>query len=360
MNTETIPPEAEVQAVDETKGRVQAELVALSFTKDDDKPSSAIATLRLKYPMFLEPALREHARLIVTSMSLRALPLEIAKARVQYDPFVPFAFGRECPGMVTEQGLDAEAEQTAGATWVQGVMFAVATQSYLAKSGVHKQHANLPLAPYLWQESLLTGSAEALNEFMLARTSVTEPLEMQVLAQAVHAAVTQAMPEPETFRSWHLPFGGLDPADIADVRRAVETDCFDLPGVASNAHGHVWEKARIEISWLQLCALVRSVGRCARVTFGDICNERPLAKDFDIGLLSIESGHMRHCAHQAVPSSFGASAASWARGGLTKDWLQFSSILRTGELVDHLLVLRSVIAPKLLKMEEERNAPSAE
>jgi thymidylate synthase ThyX len=179
---------------------ISATVVLDSVNPDRDR----LTTLLLVFPKWLQAELNTHRAISKSSASSRAIPVEKTMARVRKDPFVPAWWGANKKGMSAAEEV-ARPEECA-AYWLSAAESAMAYAAKLKMLGVHKQHVNRLLEPFLWTSALV--SATEWNNFFHQRCPADGPQpEMSELANKILAAVRGSEPTSVAWGGWHVPFG---------------------------------------------------------------------------------------------------------------------------------------------------------
>lgn len=275
----------------------QAKLLADSISEQGIRLTSFEAT-------FPRPVLAEfntHRVFSRNSASSRAIPVAKQIRKVLDDPFIPEQFGKNQPGMQSDEFLEGTAHHEAVAAWLRGRDRAVASalelllgrsklpgnlSSFSAQDiqelleqfnhqvqagqaasylNVHKQLANRVLEPYMWHTVIVT--ATEWSNFFALRTHRDAQPEIRTIALMLEKAAAESQPQPLSAGQWHLPL-------VREQDRA-ELDLPDLIKV--------------------------SVGRCARVSYETHAGLRDPQDDIRLYEKLIASGHMSPAEHAATP-----------------------------------------------------------
>lgn len=181
-----------------------------------------LTTFEVTYPRFIHQELLTHRMLSRNSASSRAIPSEKLIQRVLDDPATPIRWGANQKGMQAGAELDTEAQALALGAWLNHRDAAVEACRELHRLGVHKQHANRLIEPWMFITVILSATDWA-NFFALRNHDAAQP-EFRHLA-AMMEAVYADPPEAIQYLSggeWHMPLLRDEDENLPlDVRRAV-------------------------------------------------------------------------------------------------------------------------------------------
>ena len=116
-------------------------------------------------------------------------------------PFIPEAFGKNKPGMQSDQNLDSDSNIKATHIWENAISSAITYAEEMNDIGVHKQHANRLLESFCFYTGVITGT-EWTNFYKLRMHKDAQP-EFQKLAQLMYDAQNDSVPVK---RDFHLPY----------------------------------------------------------------------------------------------------------------------------------------------------------
>lgn len=255
-----------------------------------------LTTMEVTFPRFILAELNTHRTFSRNSASSRAIPVERRIAQVRENPFVPEAFTQNRKGMQADVTLDDAEQSIAEKIWRKAAESACDTAEELALLGVHKQHANRILEPYVWH-TVVISATEFANFFALRTDKAAQP-EMQIIAKMMLEAYEASVPRELEPGDWHLPY--VDVAHEGPGRRPM---IYALPGVPMTA-----EFIPPEMTTHQVAALIAqsfkpyiaaSVTRCAAVSYERQSAERPLEELLKRHDELLAAGHMSPFEHQA-------------------------------------------------------------
>lgn len=176
-----------------------AKIIADSIAQD-----TRLTTMEVCFPRFILAEFNTHRVFSRNSASSRAIPVEKRIAQVRENPFVPEAFTKNQKGMQADVTLADAQQSTAEMIWRKAAENACVEAEALAKLGVHKQHANRLLEPFVWHTVVVT-STEWENFFRLRTDKAAQP-EMQIVAKLMREAYEASEPRELHMGMWHLPY----------------------------------------------------------------------------------------------------------------------------------------------------------
>ena len=176
-----------------------AKIIADSIAQD-----TRLTTMEVCFPRFILAEFNTHRVFSRNSASSRAIPVEKRIAQVRENPFVPEAFTKNQKGMQADVTLADAQQSTAEMIWRKAAENACVEAEALAKLGVHKQHANRLLEPFVWHTVVVT-STEWENFFRLRTDKAAQP-EMQIIAKLMREVYEASEPRELHPGMWHLPY----------------------------------------------------------------------------------------------------------------------------------------------------------
>jgi len=166
-----------------------------------------ILTYQLEFPRIILSQFNKHATIRSNTSSSRAIPTkrfcEIVEA-AGYTPSSSMMVKNE-KGMGGVTLLEAAEYRRVVETIASHQKSAVGTAEWLEAFGVHKQHANRYLEPFMRVTVIATGAIEAWKHLLRTRISTDGAVqpEFQKLAHAIDDALLTSRPQT---RPWHVPF----------------------------------------------------------------------------------------------------------------------------------------------------------
>lgn len=306
--------------------QMQAEVILASTSKDDHPP---LYTIRARYPRIIHAEVETHRVIYMDGVlvevhepglgimsdndlsrnarSSRAVPVKTLLKEVRENPFVPWHWFKNQPGMQGRVPLTPEEIRKAEAAWLAPlphIIEAVETMIDAAGLDIHKQVPNRLLESYMWIDTLMTAT-EWSNFLWLRNHEAAEP-HLQDLARLIQQAIDEAEPQLLLPGEWHLPY-------ITEADRQSEA----------------WVgRGLTQLEFLQMV----SAARCARISYapfdGDASYERELQR-YD-SLVSSDRVHASPLEHQATPDSLAyfdfVDSAVWNRPelhGNLDGWIQY-------------------------------------
>lgn len=204
-----------------------------------------LTTFQIHIPKFLLAENNTHRMLSRNYNSSRAIPAKKMRASAT---FAPATFGQNKPGMTSATDLSPLKERAAQAVWASARGFALLHHKALELLGVHKQHVNRIIEPYIWCDGVISGTE--WKNFFKQRMHVDAQPEMCVLASAMFDAMQDSKPNLILAGDHHLPYvTGSDHVEIKKLARTQDVSFDTIKDI--------------------------SAARCARVSYG-------LDKPFDI------------------------------------------------------------------------------
>lgn len=225
-----------------------------------------LTTMTITLPKCILAEFNTHRMLSRNSASSRAIPIKKTIERVQNNPYVPLSFGKNQAGMQAGAEMDVESQAAALKQWLVARDAAVTSASVLSEIGLHKQHANRLLEPFVWTTIVCTAT-EWDNFFALRISPLAQP-EICKAATNMYEAMQASTPRLIDCDQWHIPF-------ISDEEMTSLNDPV------------FWRKV--------------SVARCARVSYLTHEGIRDPHKDFQLAEKLENSGHWSPYEHIAYP-----------------------------------------------------------
>lgn len=234
-----------------------------------------LTTLMCRYPRIIHAEMMTHRVFSRSAASSRAIPVAKMIAAIQRDPYIPSCWGRDQPGMQSEQFFEDPHEiDKAESLWLHARDQAVAQAEKLLDMGVHKQWVNRLLEPFHWYTCLITAT-EWSNFFHLRCHPAAHP-EIRRVAELMRDALEKSTPLGLDYGQWHLPL------------------CPEL-GESANQYPSKKEDADY---WCKI-----SVGRCARVSYLTHDGKRDPQADVALAERLLEAGHTSPFEHVARPAT---------------------------------------------------------
>lgn len=224
-----------------------------------------ITSLQLVMPRFILAQLNTHRVFSRSTASSRAIPTAKLIEQVRTNYVQPLHWGANKAGMQSEQELEAQEIEKAKEIWCRAAHAAADFAEQMAALGLHKQHANRIIEPYMWAHTIVT-STEWENFFKLRIDDAAQP-EIQLLAKEMKAAIDNSVPKESRY---HLPY-------ITD-----DEICTEVNNATFEHFAPI------------------SAARCARVSYLNHDQSKPdFKKDMELAKRLLEHRHYSPFEHQA-------------------------------------------------------------
>jgi len=228
-----------------------------------------ITTLQIHFPRFILAELNTHGRLPRSTRSTRAVPTKKLIHEVWTTPFVPRRWPSMRPGMQGGPNLRGWRRRAAVSTWLLASKIACVLAWVLVTIGVHKQHAGRLLEPFMWCDTVITGT-EWSNFFNLRLSPLAQP-EFEDLAREMKFELDSSVPVE---RNHHLPY-------ITQAERTLT----------------VTEGSEHPLA----CLLEVSARRCAQVSYAPHDGSKAdFSRDREKAYHLLRNGHMSPFEHPAI------------------------------------------------------------
>nr|DAK65899.1 MAG TPA: thymidylate synthase, flavin-dependent [Caudoviricetes sp.] len=245
----------------------------------DNQFGHRITTMRLRMPRYILAQFNTHRVFSRNTSSSRAVPTAKLVEQVRLQPFMPIGVAKNGSGMLPKEELPEELQAEFLEDWGDlGQIVADFVEKW-AEMGVHKQHANRALEPWLMCEVLVT-STEWQN-FFDQRCEDAQP-EMCDLACKMRDALGQSTPKRRVF---HLPF-------VTDEEMKTVLKGVDIYNLSDNNNQKVTE------SFIKLGLI--SAGRCCRVSYLRTDAESTAEEAYKRGKMLVDLNHWSPLEHQAT------------------------------------------------------------
>jgi thymidylate synthase ThyX len=216
---------------------IKAEIVADSVNELGNR----ITTFVLIYPRFIHSEIMTHRAFSRNAASSRAIPMKTFVDRILEDTASPIRFSKNKKGMQASEYLTQEGEAQSKIIWKKARDHMIDCARQLADIGVHKQHCNRLLEPFIHMKMIVTAT-DFDNFFALRDHSDAQP-ELAELARCMKKELNASGPVLRIeHHDMHLPF-------ISDDERQ-SGDLGDNKFLSS--------------------MIVKSVARCARVSYDKV------------------------------------------------------------------------------------------
>jgi thymidylate synthase ThyX len=265
---------------------ITAEVIADSYNDHGVRLTTSLLT----FPRFILPEFNTHRAVSKNASSSRAIPLAKQIERLLSDTVFFLNPGYNKSGMQAAEPLSPEDEARVADAWLDARDAAIAAAKVFEEVGLHKQHANRVLEP--WMHQTIIASATDLENFFHQRISDLAQPEINELAIVWKRALDES-------HSSHVPMGG-----------------FHLPFVTDEEKQEYRDSVLVKFS----------VARCARTSYltpqGDYDPEKDLSL-YD-RLTTAQPPHFSPAEHVATPAHL-----AHVRGGNLRGWIQHRQFLET-------------------------------
>lgn len=270
-------------------------MISAKVVADSVGPSGArLTTFVLTYPRFIHSEFMTHRMISKNAASSRAIPCKKMRAMVLKEPAMPVSFSQNQAGMQAAGDIAPWKQRLATRLWKMAGIMMCGFHYLLEKLGVHKQHANRVLEPWLHMTVIATAT-DWDNFFGLRLHPMAQP-EFQELARKMRYVYYKSSPNKLKVGEWHLPF----------------VDELELEEEKIEPRGGVWAPLR------------KSVARCARISYlNHDGSHSTLAKDTELydRLLKSQPIHASPAEHQAQ------ATRSKKYSGNLRGWVQYRKTL---------------------------------
>ena len=244
-------------------------MITAKVIADTIHNGNRITSLQLVMPRFILAQLNTHRVFSRSTASSRAIPTAKLIEQVRTDYVQPVQWGANKAGMQSEQELEAQEIEKAKEIWCRAALAAADFAEQMAALGLHKQHANRIIEPYMWAHTIVT-STEWENFFKLRIDDAAQP-EIQLLAKEMKAAIDNSVPKESRY---HLPY--ITDDEICTYQKELNNDTFEHFAPISAA-------------------------RCARVSYLNHDQSKPdFKKDMELAKRLLEHHHYSPFEHQAM------------------------------------------------------------
>lgn len=238
-----------------------------------------ITTMRLRMPRYILAQFNTHRVFSRNTSSSRAVPTSKLVEQVRLQPFMPIGVAKNGSGMLPKEELSDELQAKFLEQWHELSQIVADYVENWAGMGIHKQHANRALEPWLMCEVLVT-STEWQN-FFDQRCRDAQP-EMCELACKMREALEKSKP---VNRRLHLP-----------LVTAEEIQGYCVKNNINNG----LEMTSDELFDAFQPLFLASAGRCCRVSYLRTDAESSLEEATQRGKMLINLNHWSPLEHQVT------------------------------------------------------------
>lgn len=234
-----------------------------------------LTTFLVTYPLIVHAEHLRHRMMSFSVSSSRAIPTKKIIEQVESDPYIPFHWGAQEPGMQANTEVSEDQKMLAKEEYMFSLNSALNTAKNMANIGLHKQVVNRILSPYMWVTVLVSATTYS-NFFKLRCHEAAEP-NIRKIAEMMRELYIMSEPKILLEGDWHLPF-------VQDS-----------------------EKEIYNITTLKRI----STARCARTSYLNHDGTFELEKDIKLHKKLADSGHYSPMEHIATPGRGLANFRGW-------------------------------------------------
>jgi hypothetical protein len=290
-----------------------------------------LVTVVATYPRFILPEINTHRALEKSTASSRAIPVTKLIQQVRENPFVPEKFVAHSKGMKAKTFItDKGTHQAMESLWRGAAYEAAKAAQKMYDQGVHKQHANRLLEPYLWTIQTLTGTWRSWEHFLALRQDENAQPEIQKLANMIAAYRRQVEDAHES--CYHAPFtGGED--DTYDAHDYHEVGEHISSTYAPNVFGQFYVPGIVHpnqrVAKYELGRFTVSTARCARSSYNNFYGKQDIEADVELfeKLITAYPPHATPAGHQAVAANGNQDFTKRYPSPFGGHWKQYRKIL---------------------------------
>jgi hypothetical protein len=166
-----------------------------------------LITLSCDYPRFIHPQVMTYGMIRKSTSSSRAIPVKRQLELSAEHAYIPDAFSKNKSGMAATEELSDTDYAHARALVESHLNFTRNIVEKLADLGVHKQHANRYLEPYLMTRCMMTGAYEAFEHLIQQRKHANLHGEVQPEMYELACKMDEAIKGSNSqIRNWHIPY----------------------------------------------------------------------------------------------------------------------------------------------------------
>jgi hypothetical protein len=166
-----------------------------------------LITLSCDYPRFIHPQVMTYGMIRKSTSSSRAIPVKRQLELSAEHAYIPDSFSKNKSGMAATEELSDTDYAHARALVESHLNFTRNIVEKLADLGVHKQHANRYLEPYLMTRCMMTGAYEAFEHLIQQRKHANLHGEVQPEMYELACKMDEAIKASESqIRKFHVPY----------------------------------------------------------------------------------------------------------------------------------------------------------
>lgn len=279
----------------------KVEIIADSKSEFGPRLTSIVAT----FPRMLLAEVNTHRVFTRNSASSRAIRFQQMVKNCQENPFIPFRFQKDHPGMQGTEYFEGKEHTTCINKWLHARDGAIKSATSLHEFGVTKQLANHILEPFQYHTALITASE--WENFINLRVSTFAEDHFQDLAEKMLNALNESEPVYLKAGEWHRPF----------------SNNFDTEALFEyiKKHPELLEEYEDLDSFINRDIIILgdlitkiSTVRCARISYNTQDKEISIEADLKLHDRLRDSGHwsaFEHCARAMNNQEY---HDEWGRG----------------------------------------------
>lgn len=168
-----------------------------------NKYGNRLTTFRLTYPRIILAEVNTHKIHSKNTSSSRAIPVKENIERILNNPFVPSQWVKNSRGMYSLDHIDNNLEDIKN-LWLKANYLMGHIAQDLVKYELHKQYANRLLEPFMYVDTILTGTD--FDNFFYLRTAEDAQPEIQELANCMYDEYSKSTPYLLNYGEWHVPY----------------------------------------------------------------------------------------------------------------------------------------------------------
>lgn len=260
----------------------QAEVILDSIGPQGNR----LTTMEFTLPKLWLAEFNTHCMFARNSASTRAIPLAKQIEMMLADPFIPFEWPLEMPGMSAKHNVNNGYEITRLiGIWEQAMLDSLSHVRVMARYGIHKQLAGRLLEPWRYQTVLVTGDAASYANFFHQRRDKNAAPEIRAAANGIWEKYSASKPVKLEAGEWHMPL----------LRGEDHRELFKVP-----IHPSLYKLVNNQ----SLAMMKRiSAARCARLSYLTHHGIRDIKEDYNLFSKLVAGGHWSPLEHvcQALP-----------------------------------------------------------
>lgn len=229
---------------------------------------SRLTTFILEFPRWILAELNTHRMFSRNVASSRAIPIEKMIEMVMDSPAVPSFYGKNQPGMQSDEELTGKELELAKSAWLDARNRAVQSAKELSSLGLHKQYVNRTIENFMYVRAIVSAT-EFQNFFALRAHKDAQP-EIRVLAEQMLDLYNKSNPQILNPGEWHIPFSDrINENDNVFIELDNEAEYM---GDYNLCDKNAYNELKIKIA----------IARCARVSYFNFEGKDDYAADIKL------------------------------------------------------------------------------